>query len=610
LLKHLKNGLRVLAGVSLAAVAAMAQIQVGSNLHLTASGNLSAGYSANYGDQSPSAHEFDVGGDASVNGYYFAPSFVSFNVMPYYNQSRANSNYQSISDSSGVNSSADLFTGTHFPGSIGYTKNYNSTGSYGIVGTPNFTTHGNGQGYSIAWSALEPGLPTLSVTYMAGSGSSDIYGTSAQSSSSNNNLNLRSTYTVAGFRLNGYFNHGSTHGNIPVFLSGVSDETSNSSSHSEGFDLGHLLPWNGSFSASYLRSSYSSHYLGTNSSGNTTDTVTTTASFRPTLRLSLSTGMTYSDNLAGSLNQQITAAGGSPVTITLGADSHSINVNGGLSYAITRDLGFQANVNHVDQYYSGSNQGATYLSGTMYYNRKLFNLFTFSVTALDSATDTGNSAFGVQGNVTAGRKFGAWETSGTFSYGQNVQTLLATYTTSYMSYNASLGRRLTRRLSWNSGFSGSHSGFSQQAGTSSHNESYFTSLGYRMYNLSGGYSTSNGVSVLTANGLSSAGITAVISPLDQVSYNGRSYNVAASATPIKKLVLGASYANSRSDTSSSTISSLNRTTSLNSQARYQFRRMGIMAGYTKFWQGISASGVPAAGVSSYYVGISRWVNIF
>jgi len=38
--------------------------------------------------------------------------------------------------------------------------------------------------------------------------------------------------------------------------------------------------------------------------------------------------------------------------------------------------------------------------------------------------------------------------------------------------------------------------------------------------------------------------------------------------------------------------------------------MGIMAGYTKFWQGISASGVPAAGVSSYYVGISRWVNIF
>lgn len=592
------------------AVAATAQIQVGSNLHLTASGNLSAGYSASYSDESPSAHSLDFGGDAGINGYYFAPSFVSFNVLPYYNQSRANSNYQSISGASGVSSSAELFTGSHFPGSIGFTKSYNSIGNYGIVGTPNFTTHGNGQGYSIGWSALEPGLPTLTVTYMAGSGSSDIYGTNAQSGSSNNNLNLRSAYKLAGFRLNAYFNRGSTHGNIPVFLSGVSNENSESSSHSEGFDLSHRLPFNGSFAASYLRSSYSSHYLGTNTSGNTTDTVTATASFRPTLKLSLSTGMTFSDNLAGSLNQQIVAAGGSPVTINLGSDSHSINLNGGLGYAITRDLGFQANVNHVDQYFRGSSQGATYLSGTLYYNRKLFNLFTFSVTALDSANDAGNSAVGVQGNITFGRRFGAWDTSGTFSYGQDVQTLLVNYTTSYMSYNASLGRRLTRRLNWNAGFNGSHTGITQTAGTTSHSESYFSSLGYRTYNFSGGYSTSSGVAVLTANGLSSAGITTVISPLDQIFYNARSYNVSASATPIKKLILAASYANSRSDTMGSTISSLNRTTSFNSQVRYQFRRVGVMAGYTKFWQGISASGVPAAGVSSYFVGISRWINLF
>jgi hypothetical protein len=61
-----------------------------------------------------------VNGSATAAGYYYNPNFVSFNLSPYYGQSRANSDSQSISDSSGVNLSTGIFSGSHFPGQISY----------------------------------------------------------------------------------------------------------------------------------------------------------------------------------------------------------------------------------------------------------------------------------------------------------------------------------------------------------------------------------------------------------------------------------------------------------------------------------------------------------
>jgi predicted porin len=116
--------------------------------------------------------------------------------------------------------------------------------------------------------------------------------------------------------------------------------------------------------------------------------------------------------------------------------------------------------------------------------------------------------------------------------------------------------------------------------------------------------------VLTATGLVPITIPPVISPLQQIVYNGSSFSVSGSAVPIRKLSIGAAYSNSQSTTIGSTISSLNKTTSYVAQLSYQFRRMGIMAGYSYFSQGISGGGAPTAGVSSYYFGISRWIKLF
>lgn len=74
--------------------------------------------------------------------------------------------------------------------------------------------------------------------------------------------------------------------------------------------------------------------------------------------------------------------------------------------------------------------------------------------------------------------------------------------------------------------------------------------------------------------------------------------------------LSATYSRSFSTTLSNDIYSRNNTEVFYSQLQYQMRRISLMAGYTRFSQGISATGVPPGTVNSYYGGISRWFNFF
>ncbi|HZL68995.1 MAG TPA: hypothetical protein VFC29_16870, partial [Candidatus Limnocylindrales bacterium] len=147
----IRDAFCVIAGLLFLVLPAAGQIQVG-DLSSNLSGVVSAGYSADYGNQINSSHGLSVGGSATASGYYYNPNFVSFNLSPYYGQSRANSNFQSISDSSGVNFSSSIFSGSHFPGSISYAKAYNSEGQFAVPGLPNFTTHGNSDTFGINWS--------------------------------------------------------------------------------------------------------------------------------------------------------------------------------------------------------------------------------------------------------------------------------------------------------------------------------------------------------------------------------------------------------------------------------------------------------------------------
>ncbi|HZD32328.1 MAG TPA: hypothetical protein VE779_11775, partial [Candidatus Angelobacter sp.] len=96
---------------------ASAQVNIGDNTHLSAGGLFSVGYAGDYGNQIQSSHGIQFGASGTVNGYYYNPNFVNFSITPYYNQSKADSSYQSLTDASGVAGTANFFTGSHFPGS-------------------------------------------------------------------------------------------------------------------------------------------------------------------------------------------------------------------------------------------------------------------------------------------------------------------------------------------------------------------------------------------------------------------------------------------------------------------------------------------------------------
>src|SRR5579863_9156671 len=106
-----------------------AQVQLGQ-LSLNGNGTLAAGYTGDYGNATASDHGVTFGGSGTLSGSFYNPGFLSFNLQPFLNQSRENSNYQSISDSSGVNAGASIFGGSNFPGTVGYTRTFNSQGNF------------------------------------------------------------------------------------------------------------------------------------------------------------------------------------------------------------------------------------------------------------------------------------------------------------------------------------------------------------------------------------------------------------------------------------------------------------------------------------------------
>lgn len=595
-----------------------AQIKVGDNVHLNASGSFEGGYAGVYGDEIQSSHGINLGLNGSLSGDYFNPNFLNFVLTPYYNQSRDNSSYQSLSGASGIAGTANIFTGSHFPGSVSYHYDHNSTGTLGLTGVPDFTTQGNSQGFSVNWGLLFANWPTFSVGYSQGSGNSTLYGTDQETSGNNRMITLRSGYQVAGFRLSASFDHNTYNSVFPQFLVGQQEASDDSSNNNFDFSASHNLPLHGTFSASYARASGTSNYLTTSDgqdvAGSTNDYTTqnefATATFHPTKKLGLFVNENFIDSLSGALNLTLINSGALPIYPNLGSGSHSLTYGGGANYQLTNYISAYAQATHYDQYYFGQNYSGNFVSGTINYNKKILDLFTVSAGVVDSSSVNGDNAVGFMGNINYFHRFGTWETSGTFSYAQNVQTLLITYTTSSYNYNARVRHRLFYGINWIAAFNGSHSGLSQQAGTSNHAESYSTSLSTRRFSLTANYSSGSGLSVLGTAGLVPLPPIPGVPTMDTILYGSSSYGGGVSATPLRRLTIAASYSRAISNTTGYTYSH-NNTEVFNSQLQYRLRRISLLAGYTKFTQGISAvTGGSQPSTSSFFVGVSRWFNFF
>jgi hypothetical protein len=79
---------------------------------------------------------------------------------------------------------------------------------------------------------------------------------------------------------------------------------------------------------------------------------------------------------------------------------------------------------------------------------------------------------------------------------------------------------------------------------------------------------------------------------------------------MRRLTIGASFAQANSNTSLAGTASSNNTRMINTLFQYQFRKMYLTGGYSNLVQGFSTSGTAPENVSSFYIGVTRWFNFF
>lgn len=598
------------AGFLLSAIPVSAQIRLGET-STRGSGTLSSGYTATYGNMEGSSHGWTFGGVGNFSGYFHSPNFLSYNFSPYLNQSRANSDYQSISDASGVNLSANIFAGSNFPGSISFSKAYNSEGNYAVPGLANFVTRGNSDVFNINWSANLPDAPSFSAGFQRGSSQYNVYGASSEGNNSFHSLNLHSGYKWEGFNMSGYYTTGGSHSLVPQIVTGTELDI-NSDSSSYGYNMSHILPLHGGFSAGINRSSWNSDYLGTSSSG-TIDTVTANAGIHPTSKITFTATANYSDNLAGQIIQSVIAAGASTAGVNTNQSSSSLDMMTVGTYAPFPNLQTSAFFERRTQTFEGENYGVRSYGGSGTFTHALLNgtiNSSVSVSA-NSSEQSGQDTVGLSATENYSNVLLGWHVNESFSYAQNVQTLLVTYMNSFYNYAGSV-RRSWGLFSVSAGAGGARTALTDQAGTASSGESYNASAGYgTVLMATGSYSKSDGQALVTGAGLVGSPVPTPVLPSSLVSlFGGKSYSFGLSSSMKKGLILAATYAKSTGNTSSNGIASENENSQYNALVQYQVRKLSFVSGYSRLQQGFSGTGTQPEIVSSYYMGLSRWFNIF
>ena len=366
------------------------QVKVG-DLSTDLSGVIAGGYTGDYGNQITSDHGLTASGSATLSGFYHDPNFLSFSVLPFWNQSRADSGYQSITDASGVTANTSIFAGSPFPGSVTYSQTFNSEGNFGFPGLPNYTTHGDSSVLGVTWGVFLPDRPSLSVIYQQGTNDYSLYGAEGNSISDFRTFSASSNYKVWGFLLNGSYHYNSNQLQIPQLFQGQSAEKSKSEGNSYTFGLGHPLPFNGSFSASASRSDLSSQFSVGNYNA-TIDTLSAGVSFIPIDHLHVGANAQYLDNLTGALEQSIIGAGGevSPtITNQPSQSSHSLDVTGYGNYEVPSwHTTFSAIDEHRDQTFFGQSFNSNAVTGTAGYGNQLWGGFLTSTLGATRTTIT------------------------------------------------------------------------------------------------------------------------------------------------------------------------------------------------------------------------------
>ncbi len=589
---------------------AWGQAHLGDQVSIDAAGSVSAGYAGSVTDEGPSDNGVAFGGIGNVNGFFHSPQFLSFDVSPFYNQSRDNSTNQSITDSSGVTANTSIFGGSKYPGYVNYSRVFNTEGNYFVPGISNYRTNGDSQTIGVAWGYNPNSSFSLRTGFQDGDNNFTIYGINGENYSHFRTLFASVVYSVAGFRMSGGVSNNDSSSTLPSLL-GESDQNSKADSTNYDFNVTHVLPLKGDTWLNLSRTTTDYNAAGT-SDNESTDVVTFGLVLKPTRRLSTDFNADYDDNLAGTI-YQIENSAGVIAPMTLPSDqSHSWGVSGDAQYTLADHFYLTGTVSHQEQLFLGSTYNSTAYSGDVNYGHDVWGgkLTAGTIVTENSLGASGESTLGWLSNVTYVRKVGGWNISGAGGYSRNAQTILINYTTSGYNYSVATSHRLGS-LHWNGSAGGSKSTVNGVNGSNSMTQSYTTGLSSRRLGGSVGYSQSSGLGLYTSQGIASVptGLPPSVLPTT-VLYGGTSYSAGVGGTPMRGLVFSGTFVKSKSNTDLSSVTSNNDTEEANIYVQYKVRKIFLTAGYSRLVQGFTASGTNPAMVSTYYVGLSRWFNFF
>jgi hypothetical protein len=580
------------------------QVTIGNNLSMTLNGSLGTSYAGNFGNYIGSSHSLGFGVDGSLDGYYFNPNFLSFQVRPYYDRAQSNSESQMITRGSGLQTSVSLFGGSHFPGSISYGRDFSSNSEFRIAGIPSVLGDSSGSNFNIAWSALYKDLPSLYVNYLVTHSTSTLLGTTSQSKSDSKNFSLNSNYSLAGFSLHGNLNHYNTEFLSPMFLTAATINSASSSTN-YGITATRLLPLSGNMALGWSRTTSDN---GTSDS--TSDSYTASAGFSPWRRLVVTEIWNYTTNANTVIAQSLGGDTIAPIFMpNYEWNSMYMNTMG----TVTLGYGLTASgyLNHRILHFQGREIVDTQYGGSVSFRKanNFLGFLHFSVGVVDTATQEGNTGMGLVTNLGMTRKFGRWDTAADVSYSQSTQTLLGYATTSNYSFGALLRRKLNSSTYWSASFRESRSGLTVQEGNHNDSESVSTSLSWRKYTFSGIYSQSSGAAYLGVNGtLTPTPLSSIISNYF-LTFDARSFGAYASTRLFGKMILTGGYTNVSSKTFQKELGTFNSGDRYFARFEIRLRQLKLIGGFDRAVQ--EASAVPGGPrmVNSYYVSLSRWFNV-
>ena len=613
----MKRTLTILTGFVLALAAPLrAQVSKGE-ASMNLNGTISAGYGDDYSNIAGSDHSIFGAGVADLSGSYFNPNFLSFDVQPFYNQSRLNSTFQSITAASGVSADAKIFSGSPYPGSISYSSTFNSSGNYGIPGLANYITHGNNDVLALTWGVHLKDLPSLNLNFSDANNAYSLYGAQTLGRLHDDTFSATSAYRIAGFNLNGGYQHTGTQSVTPEFLADEAQERTDSGANSFFFGVGHNLPWKGSISAGAVHEEINVSLDDAGSTDNyktSIDTFTGGLNFNPLSRLIVGESTYYTDNLEGTLYNTLLTAGAVAPQSETQQSSHALSLTGYASYDMpAQHLYFHAFIERQQQTFLDTAFASDSYNGTATYTNRLLGGQFNGVLGLtrSSVEPTHQTLLGLNSSVSYSHPIQRWTVGGGFAYSQDTQTVLIAYTTSGYNYFGNASRKIGRRAYWGVYASGARSLLTGVPGSANSSQSYSTSLSLPRFSLNGSYSESSGNALLTPTGLVPNPVPLpVVNPAAVVLFNGKSYSAGVGSTPIRGLILSAIYAKALSGTNSSSTVSNNNNENMYFLMTYQLRKLNFQAGYSRLVQGFSVAGTPQTVAGSFFVGISRWFNFF